>query len=428
MSTTLLKGGHLVDPSSAFDAPADIVLRDGHVLEIAAPGEAKTAADETLNLKGLIVAPGFIDLHVHLREPGQTHKESIATGTAAAAAGGFTSVCAMPNTRPINDSPAVTRWIQSEDRGALVNVFPIAAATLGSLGEKLTDFRGLKKAGAVAISDDGRPILDDHIMREALALAAKVGLPVIQHAEDTKISGSNPMNEGVTSFKLGLRGQPAASEWQIVERDIRLASQEGGRLHVAHVSTAKSLDMVRFGRASQVNVTAEVTPHHFLFTEENCTTYDTRYKMNPPLRSAADRDAMLAALVDGTIDAIATDHAPHALFEKEVEFDRAAFGITGLEIALAATVTTLYHTGKISLTRLVELLSTNPARIVGLTGRGTLAEGAIADITIFDPKKRWTYEVEKTRSRSRNCPYGGTQFYGKVRATIVAGKSVFNEL
>jgi dihydroorotase len=428
MSTILLKGGHLIDPAKGFDALADLVLRDGRVEEIAEPGNAKTAADETLNVKGLIVSPGFIDLHVHLREPGQTHKESIASGTAAAAAGGFTSVCAMPNTRPINDSPAVTRWMQDEERGAIVNVFPIAAATLGSLGEKLSDYRELKEAGAVALSDDGRPILDDHIMREALALAAKVGLPVIQHAEDTKLSHGNPMNEGATSFKLGLRGQPAASEWQMVERDIRLASQEGGRLHVAHVSTAKSLDMVRFGRASHVNVTAEVTPHHFLFTEESCSNYDTRYKMNPPLRSAMDREAMLAGLMDGTIDAIATDHAPHALFEKEVEFDKAAFGITGLEIALAAAVTALQHTGKISLARLVELLSTNPAKIVGLTGRGTLAAGSIADVTIFDPKKRWTYDLEQTRSRSRNCPYGGMQFYGKVRATIVAGKVVFNEL
>jgi dihydroorotase len=428
MSTILLKGGHLIDPAKGFDALADVVLRDGRVEEIAEPGNAKTAADETLNVKGLIVSPGFIDLHVHLREPGQTHKESIATGTAAAAAGGFTSVCAMPNTRPINDSPAVTRWMQDEERGAVVNVFPIAAATLGSLGEKLSDYRELKEAGAVALSDDGRPILDDHIMREALALAARVGLPVIQHAEDTKISHGNPMNEGATSFKLGLRGQPAASEWQMVERDIRLASQEGGRLHVAHVSTAKSLDMVRFGRASHVNVTAEVTPHHFLFTEESCSNYDTRYKMNPPLRSAMDREAMLAGLMDGTIDAIATDHAPHALYEKEVEFDKAAFGVTGLEIALAAAVTALQHTGKISLARLVELLSTNPAKIVGLAGRGTLAVGSFADVTIFDPKKRWTYDLEQTRSRSRNCPYGGVQFYGKVRATIVAGKVVFSEL
>jgi len=428
MSTILLKGGHLVDPASGVDALADLVLRDGRVEEIAEPGKAKATADETLNLKGLIVAPGFVDLHVHLREPGQTHKESIASGTAAAAAGGFTSVCAMPNTRPINDSPAVTRWMQDEERGALVNVFPIAAATLGSLGEKLSDYRGLKRAGAVALSDDGRPILDDHIMREALALAAKVGLPVIQHAEDTKISHGNPMNEGVTSFKLGLRGQPASSEWQMVERDIRLASQEGGRIHVAHVSTARSLDMVRLGRASSVNVTAEVTPHHFLFTEEACSNYDTRYKMNPPLRSAADREAMIAGLIDGTIDAIATDHAPHALFEKEVEFDKAAFGITGLEVALAAAITALYQAKKISLTRLVQLLSTNPAKIVGVTGRGTLAAGSVADVTIFDPKKRWTYDLEKTRSRSRNCPYGGMQFYGKVRATIVGGKVVFSEL
>jgi dihydroorotase len=428
MSTILLQGGHLIDPARGYDAPADVVLRDGRVEEVAEAGQAKTIADETLNVKGLIVAPGFIDLHVHLREPGQTHKENIATGTAAAAAGGFTSVCAMPNTRPINDSPAVTRWMRDEERGAVVNVFPVAAATLGSLGEKLSDYRELKEAGAVALTDDGKPILDDHVMREALALAAKVGLPVIQHAEDTRISHGNPMNEGATSFKLGLRGQPTASEWQMVERDIRLASQEGGHLHVAHITTAKSLEMVRLGRASQVRVTAEVTPHHFLFTEENCATYDTRYKMNPPLRSQADRQAMLAALIDGTIDAIATDHAPHALFEKEVEFDKAAFGITGLEIALAATITELQHTGKISLHRVVELLSANPAKIVGLKGRGTLAAGSVADVTIFDPKKHWSYDVAQTRSRSRNCPYDGMQFYGKVLATIVSGKIVFNEL
>jgi dihydroorotase len=428
MSTMLLQGGHLIDPARGLDAPADVVLRDGLVAEIAEPGKTKIGADETLKVKGLIVAPGFIDLHVHLREPGQTHKENIASGTAAAAAGGFTSVCAMPNTRPINDSPAVTRWMRDEERGAVVNVFPVAAATLGSLGEKLSDYRALKEAGAVALSDDGAPILDDQIMREALALAAKVGLVVIQHAEDTRLSHGNPMNEGVTSFKLGLRGQPAASEWQMVERDIRLTSQEGGRLHVAHVSAAQSLQMVRLGRASQVQVTAEVTPHHFLFTEESCSTYDTRYKMNPPLRSAADRAALLAALADGTIDAIATDHAPHALFEKEVEFDKAAFGITGLEIALAAAITELQHTGLISMSRVVELLSTNPAKIVGLNGRGTLAEGSIADVTVFDPKKRWSYEVEQTRSRSRNCPYGGMQFYGKARATIVGGRVVFNEL
>ena len=428
MSTLLLYGGHLIDPAAGVDAPADIVLKDGLVVEVAAPGKTKTAADEKLNLKGLIVAPGFIDLHVHLREPGQTHKESIATGTAAAAVGGFTSVCAMPNTRPVNDSPAVTRWMQDSERGAVVNVFPIAAATLGSQGEKLSDYQALRQAGAVALSDDGKPILDDHIMREALALAAKVGLTVIQHAEDTKVSGTHPMNEGITSFKLGLRGQPAASEWQMVERDVRLASQEGGRLHVAHVSTGKSLDMVRLGRASKVNVTAEVAPHHFLFTEEACADYDTRYKMNPPLRSKADREAILRGISDGTVDAIATDHAPHALYEKEVEFDKAAFGVTGLEVAVAASLTALVHEKLITLKRLVEMLSTNPAKIVGLTGRGTLSVGSVADVTIFDPKKRWTYDVEKTRSRSKNCPYGGMEFKGKVRATIVGGKVVFSEL
>jgi dihydroorotase len=427
MSTLLLTGGHLIDPAQNIDAPADLLLGDGRVVKIAEPGTI-TEADEKINLKGLIVAPGFIDLHVHLREPGQTHKESIATGTAAAAAGGFTSVCAMPNTRPTNDSPAITRWMQDSERGAVVNVFPIAAATIGSQGEKLSNYRELKQAGAVAVSDDGQPILDDRVMREALAMAAKVGLAVIQHAEDTRLSNNNPMNEGATAFRLGLRGQSAASEWQMIERDVRLASQEGSRLHVAHVSTTKSLEMIRLGRASNVQVTAEVTPHHFLFTEEACADYDTRYKMNPPLRSAADREALLAGLVDGTIDAIATDHAPHAQFEKLVEFDKAAFGVTGLEIALGAAITALHHSGKVSLRRIVELFSTNPAKIVGLQGRGTLAAGSLADVTIFDPKKRWTYDLDKTRSRSKNCPYGGMKFYGKARATIVGGKVVFSEL
>ena len=425
MSTLLLKGGHVIDPATGHDAPADVVLRDGRVQEIARPGEAKNAADETLDVKGLIVAPGFIDLHVHLREPGQTHKENIASGTAAAAAGGFTSVCAMPNTRPINDSPALTRWMQDEERGAVVNVFPIAAATLGSQGEKLSDYRELKEAGAVALSDDGRPILDDHIMREALALAARVGLTVIQHAEDTKISHGNPMNEGITSFRLGLRGQPAASEWQMVERDIRLASQEGGRLHVAHVSTAKSLEMVRLGRASQVRVTAEVTPHHFLFTEENCATYDTRYKMNPPLRSASDREAILVALADGTVDAIATDHAPHAHHEKEMEFERAAFGITGLETALALAITRLHVGKRVPMGRIVELFTSGPVRCLDLRGRGSLVRGSFADVTIFDPKKKWTFDAAKSLSKSKNTPFDGWQLTGKVMATIVGGNIVY---
>jgi dihydroorotase len=426
MSTLLLSGGHLIDPAQGMDAPADLLLEDGRVAEVAAPGGIARKADETLKLKGLIVSPGLIDLHVHLRDPGQTHKESIATGTAAAAAGGFTSVCAMPNTRPVNDSPAVTRWMQDPERGGMVNVFPVAAATVGSLGEKLTDYRELKEAGAVAISDDGKPVLDDHIMRESLALAAKVGMVVIQHAEDTVISHGNPMNEGAISFKLGLRGQPAAAEWQMVERDVRLASQEGARLHVAHASTARTLEMVRLGRQSNVAVTVEVAPHHYLFTELNCSDYDTRYKMNPPLRSPADRDAIIAGLVSGLVDAIATDHAPHAQFEKYVEFDKAAFGITGLEIALGATLNTL--AARVPMKRIIELLSTNPARIVGLKGRGTLAVGSVADVTIIDLKKRWMYDDKKTRSRSFNSPYGGMKFTGKALATIVGGRVVFSEL
>jgi dihydroorotase len=416
----------MIDPASRIDGEMDVLLRDGRVVEIAAPGKTRGSADETFDARGLIVAPGFIDLHVHLREPGQTHKETIATGTAAAAAGGFTSVCAMPNTLPVNDSAEITRWMQEPARHAGVNIFPVAAATIGSQGERLTDFRALQKAGAVAVTDDGKPILGADMMREALRLAAQTGIPVIQHAEDTRITASGSMNAGARAFCLGLRGMPAEAESVIVERDVELAAQARGRLHVAHLSTAGALKAVRRGKRNRVQVTCEVTPHHFALLDKDVGRYDTHKKMNPPLRSAADREALIAALGDGAVDAIATDHAPHAPHEKMVEFDRAPFGVTGLETALALAITELHLKHRIPLARIVELLSTNPARIVGLSGRGTLARGAVADVTIFDPKKKWTFDVSKSLSKARNSPFDGWPLTGKMMATIVGGRIVYH--
>jgi dihydroorotase len=421
----MIKGGRVLDPSQRLDAEMDVLLRDGRVAEVAPHNKLRGSADETLNARGLIVAPGFIDLHVHLREPGQAHKETIVSGTAAAAAGGFTSVCAMPNTSPVNDSPEITAWMRQPERGAVVNVLPIAAATVGSKGERLTDFRALERAGAVAFTDDGRPILDEHIMREALRLATQIGLPVIQHAEDTRLTHGCSMHEGPTAFRLGLRGMPVAAEAEIVERDVKLAHQVGARLHVAHVSTAAGLKAVRRGRRNRARITCEVTPHHFTLVDENVGQYDTRCKMNPPLRSADDREALLVGLADGSVDAIATDHAPHAAHEKDVEFERAAFGATGLETALGLAVLRLHKERRVPLLRVVELFSTGPARVLGLKGRGSLARGSVADVTVFDPAARWTFHASESRSRARNTPFDGWQLTGKVIATIVGGQFAY---
>jgi dihydroorotase len=424
-NTLLIKGGRVIDPSSGIDREMDVLLRDGQVAELAAPGVLKASARETIDAKGCIVAPGFIDLHVHLREPGQAHKETIATGTAAAAAGGFTAVCAMPNTSPVNDSVEITRWMQAPEREAVVHLFPIAAATVGSLGERLTDFSALQKAGAVAVSDDGKPILEDAIMLDALRESARLKLPVVQHAEDSHRTAGCSMNLGPTSFRLGLRGMPNSAEYDIVQRDIALAGETGAHIHVAHISTAEAMDAVRQAKKAGVHVTAEITPHHFTLIDENVGEFDTHYKMNPPLRSAADRDAMVAGIVDGTIDAIATDHAPHAFHEKQVEFERASMGIIGLETALPIAITVLNDHFKLPLWRIVELLSSGPARVFSLEGRGTLAPGALADVTIFDPIKKWTYDASQSRSKSRNTPYDGWSFTGKVITTIVGGKMVY---
>ncbi len=404
----------------------DLLLRDGRVAEMASPGKIRGSADEKFDARGLVVSPGFIDLHVHLREPGQSYKETIASGTAAAAAGGFTSVCTMPNTAPVVDTPEWVNWLRNPERGAVVNVFPIAAATRGSRGGTLTDFAALQRAGAVGVTDDGKPILEDDTMRMALRLGAELNLPIVQHAEDTRVTENCSMHSGPTSFRLGLRAMPAAVEAGIVDRDVALAQQiRDSRLHVAHLSTSDALKAVRRGKRAKARVTCEVTPHHFTLVDENVGQYDTNCKMNPPLRSASDREAILVALADGTVDAIATDHAPHALHEKQVEFERASFGITGLETALALAITQLHRDHKIPLTRIVELFTAGPARVFDLRGRGSLARGNFADVTILDPKKRWTFEAAKSRSLSRNTPFDGWQFTGKVVATVVGGKFVY---
>jgi len=333
----------------------------------------------------------------------------------------------MPNTSPVNDSPEITRWMQAPERGALVNVFPIAAATAGSMGIDLTNFAALKEAGAVAVTDDGKPILDDAVMREALTVAAKLQIPVVQHAEDTRLTSGCSMNLGAASFRLGLRGMPNVAEVNVVERDIRQASELKAHLHVAHLSTLEALAAVRKAKSQGVRVTAEVTPHHFTLVDDNVGEFDPHYKMNPPLRSVADRRALIEGLSDGTIDAIATDHAPHAFHEKQVEFERAAFGITGLETALPLAVTILHHHFKLPLWRVVELLSANPAKIFRLEGRGTLAVGSHADVTLFDPKKKWTFDASQSKSKSRNTPFDGWSFTGKAVATIVGGEIVYQD-
>ena len=422
----LIRGGQLIDPAAKINAPMDVLLRDGRVAEVALPNKIRGGADEKFDARGLVVAPGFIDLHVHLREPGQSYKETVASGTAAAAAGGFTSVCTMPNTVPVVDTAEWVTWLPNPERGAVVNVFPIGAATRGSRGQTLSDFAALQRAGAVAVTDDGKPILDDDIMRMALRLGAELNFPVVQHAEDTRLTENCSMHEGATSFRLGLRAMPAAAEASIVDRDVTLAQQiRESRLHVAHLSTSNALKSVRRGKRAKARVTCEVTPHHFTLLDENVGEYDTNFKMNPPLRSASDREAILVALADGTVDAIATDHAPHALHEKQVEFERAAFGITGLETALALAITKLHREHRIPLTRIVELFTAGPARVFDLRGRGSLAKGNHADVTIFDPRKRWTFEAAKSWSLSRNTPFDGRQFTGKVVATIVSGKTVY---
>src|SRR5260370_33997517 len=399
-----IRNGYVIDPAQKLEGRYDLLLKDGRVAEIATSGKLRGKAEQNFDARGLVVAPGFIDIHVHLREPGQSHKETIATGTWAAAAGGFTSVCAMPNTSPVNDSVDLTHWLQDPGRGAHVNVFPIAAAKMGRKGLQLTDFAALKKAGAVAITDDGKPILGDDVMRTALLGAGKLGIPIIQHAEDTRVTVGASMNAGATAFRLGLRGWPAEAEASIVERDILLAAETKGHYHVAHLSTAAALKAVRRAKRDRLRVTCEGTPHHFTLIDEDVGDYNTNFKMNPPLRSRADREGLLAGLADGSIDCIATDHAPHAANEKNQEFDHAPFGITGLETALGLCISILHVRHKVPLARIIELLARNPARVIGLAGRGTLARGPHAAVTLFDPARKATIRAAYPHPKAEHSP------------------------
>jgi dihydroorotase len=425
-----IKGGHLVDPVAKIDAPRDLLIEDGRVVAIDANLKIDAQNAEIIDATGLVVAPGFVDIHVHLREPGQSYKETIASGTAAAAAGGFTSVAAMPNTLPVNDSAEITQWIQAPDRGAQARVYPIGAATVGSMGEVLTNYEALRGAGAVAVSDDGKPILGDETMRAVLRAATAAGLPVIQHAEDTRMTGGCSMNAGPLAFRLGLRGMPVEAEAGIVARDIALLRElndDRAHLHVAHLSTKRALDHVRAARKSGLHVTCEVTPHHFVLTEEAVGEYDTHAKMNPPLRSAADRDAMIEGLLDGTVDCIATDHAPHAEHEKEQEFERAPNGITGLETSLGLSLAVLHRQHGMPLAQVLALLSARPAAVLGLRA-GTLAVSAGADVVLFAAETEWAFRASESRSRSRNTPFDGWSLPGKVHLTMRAGRIVHPEL
>jgi dihydroorotase len=423
----LLKGGRVVDPGRAIDADLDVLLVDGEVAELDARVSARGA--EVIDAAGLVVCPGFIDLHTHLREPGREDKETIATGTLAAAAGGFTAVCAMPNTEPVNDQAGITLAIlDTARREGAVRVWPIGAITRGSRGEELAEYGDLREAGCVAVSDDGRPVASARVMRRALEYARAFDLTVIDHCEEPTLSHGAPMNEGPVATLLGLRGAPGASEAMVVERDILLAELTGGKVHVAHASTAASVDAVRRGKARGVRVTAEATPHHLVLTDEvvRASEYDTSTKMNPPLRSEQDRQALIHGLRDGTIDCIATDHAPHTVDDKKVEYDLAAFGIVGLETAVALCLDRLVGPGLITLPRLVELLSTRPAAVLGLPG-GTLAPGAPADVTLLDLSRRLKVDPARFLSKGRNTPFGGWTLKGAPVMTIVGGRVAWRQ-
>ncbi len=427
MSRLLLKGGRLVDPAQGLDGAFDVMIADGQIEELGPRLAARGA--QVLDVKGLVVCPGFIDVHTHLREPGREDKETIASGTRAAAAGGFTAVCAMPNTEPVNDQAGITRAILEKARAeGAVRVWPIGAITRGQKGEELAEYGDLKEAGCVAVSDDGKPVASARMMRRALEYAKAFALPVIDHCEEPTLAEKACMNEGPVASILGLRGVPAAGEAIMVERDVLLAELVGGRLHVAHISTAASLDAVRRGKARGVAVSAEATPHHLFLNEEAVreSDYDTNTKMNPPLRSEQDRLALLAGLVDGTIDCIATDHAPHTVDDKKVEFDQAANGVVGLETAVPLCLDRLVASGQIGLPQLVVLLSTNPARVLGLPG-GTLAPGSPADLTLLDLGKKRQVDPARFESKSRNTPFAGWALRGWPVMTIVAGRVAWKD-
>lgn len=423
----LIKNGRIICPASGLDAVADLLIEDGRIAgtgqDLSAPGA------DVIDASGLVVAPGFIDIHVHLREPGFEHAETIATGTRAAAAGGFTTVCCMPNTKPVNDSGMVTTYIiETASRVSPVRVCPIGAITKGSEGEELASIGTMAAAGAVAISDDGRPVMNSRVMRRAMEVAREVGIPVIDHCEDLNLTAGGDMHECVDSVNLGLRPIPSAAEDVMVARDIILAELTGVRFHVAHISTKNSVAMVAYAKQRGLPVTSEVTPHHIALHTGHMKPYDSNYKMKPPLRCATDIDAILDGVASGAIDCIATDHAPHAGDDKFQEFEKCPFGITGLETALGISLEVLVHSGRISLTKLIAMLTSEPARVMGWRGeeaRGALKPGYLGDVTIFHPEYPWTFDVSKSQSKSRNSPFSGRTFRGGPIITIVGGTEVW---
>jgi dihydroorotase len=422
----LIANGYLVDPSQGQNSGKNLLIEDGRVAGLLDRSEGVPEGASVLDATGLVVAPGFIDMHVHLREPGQEYKETIATGAAAAVAGGWTSVCAMPNTDPVNDSPAVTRFIiEQAQRAASANVFPIGSVTKGSRGAELSEMGEMKSAGIVAVSDDGRPVPSAGMMRRAMEYARGFDLTVVDHCEDHSLARGGAMHEGHWSLLLGLRGMPAAAEEMDAVRDCALAELTGARVHLAHLSTKGALAAVRRAKERGLPVTCEVAPHHWALTDEAVEGFDTNTKMNPPLRSPTHVAAIMEALSDGTIDAIATDHAPHHADEKALEYDKAPFGITGLETAVGLALDRLVHQGIINLERLVQLCSVNPARIFNLADRGSLRPGAWGDVTILDPELSWTFDAAKAKSRSRNTPFDGWKMRGAVVATLVAGRVLY---
>src|SRR5579863_10370410 len=419
----LVKNGRVLDPATKTDSALDVLLDGERIAEIAPAGKIFSANGlQVFDAAGLIVAPGFIDIHAHLREPGQESSETIETGTRAAARGGFTAVCCMPNTKPVNDSASVTRFILDRAKvAASVHVWPIGAASVGSKGEALAEIGAMKQAGIVAVSDDGKPIATAKLARQVMEYCRSLDLPVIEHAEDVSLAAGAVMREGVASTRLGLAGMPAAAESVCVARDVQLAELTGARLHIAHLSTKASLEQVRWAKQRGLRVTCEVTPHHFTLIDED-VQYDSRYKMNPPLASREDREALIAGLADGTVEAIATDHAPHEPALKDVEFDRAPFGITGFETALALALEQLVHTGRIPLLRVIELFTPGPARVLSL--ERTIAPGQPADLTIFSTTHEWSYNVSHSPGKSRNSPFDARTFRGAPIATIVAGRMI----
>ena len=419
----VLQNGRVIDPANAVDRKADVWIQDGRIVE---PGSAIPPDAQVFNLEGKWVVPGLIDMHVHLREPGQEYKETVETGAQAAAAGGFTAVACMPNTNPINDSASVTRFILERAAGAAARIYPVGAISQGSNGAELAEYGEMKRAGVAALSDDGRPVVDSQLMRRAMEYASGYNLLVISHSEERSLSHNGSMNESVVSTRLGLKGIPNAAESIAVFREVALAELTGVPVHIAHVSTGDSVDIIRYAKSRGVRVTAETAPHYFTLTDAAVEGYNTNAKMSPPLRSESDRQKIRIALQDGTLDAIATDHAPHSILEKNVEFDHAANGIIGLETSLPLTLA-LVREGVISESRMVELMSVAPARILGVPG-GSLAVGDVADVTVIDPERQFTYTKEMIVSKSANSPFIGWKLQGKAVLTLLGGRTTHNVL